>query len=323
MKRLWYGGAATVVLAGAAYGWAGDALAPLLPAEEPVRVLFVGDLMLDRNVARAATTVGARGLFATSTLELFADADLRVGNLEGTITTNASIAQRNNKILRFTFDPALARDVLQLLRFDAVSLANNHALDFGEFGYDDTVAALSALGIKTFGQPYNDTGKRSTMLEVRGKQLCFVGYHSLFVPDRTNVVADVQSLRPRCWRVVVVAHWGEEYETLSNDAQQSQAHAFIDAGADLVIGAHPHVVQEVEVYQGKAIFYSLGNFVFDQNFSWETMHGLGVQVDLYEEKTRFTLIPLTIANQHASVTVGADRERTLEQAGSVAQFILP
>ena len=285
---------------------------PDAPPEGPVRVLFVGDIMLDRNVARTAESEGAQALFATSTRALFADADLRVANLEGTITTSSSIARRNHLLLRFTFNPTIAREALGFLHLDAVSLANNHALDFGEFGYDETRKNLDTIGVQPFGQPFNDKGRLSTRLEVRGKTVCLVGYHALFAATTTPVVDEIERLRPGCWRVIVLAHWGEEYKTHSNAAQEAAAHAFIDVGADLVVGAHPHVVQNVEVYKDKAIFYSLGNFMFDQNFSWGTTHGLALRADFYEDKTSFILTPITIAEQHASVGTS-----------TLAGFILP
>lgn len=314
----------------AAYVPAAQVFAPVFFEEPPVRVLFVGDLMLDRNVAVSARQGGAPALLSTNTRALFADADLRVLNLEGAVTTEPSIAQRNHEILRFTFDPALTRDVLAQLRVDAVSLANNHALDFFDSGFVRTREALASWGVTPFGHPQNVAGALSARIGKDPRLVCLVGYHALFAPDRTEVLAELARIRPECWRVVVFAHWGEEYQTRSGAPQQHAAHEFVDAGADLVIGAHPHVVQEVEVYQGRAIFYSLGNFMFDQNFSWETTHGLAVRVDFYEHKTAFTLVPLTVAEQHSIPTAGQDRERVLRltglplsQNGKVAEFTLP
>jgi poly-gamma-glutamate capsule biosynthesis protein CapA/YwtB (metallophosphatase superfamily) len=295
----------------------------------PVRVVFVGDLMLDRNVARSAYEGGVQSLFSTSTLELLGSADVRVANLEGTVTTNTSIAQRDHSILRFTFDPAVASSALALLGLDAVSLANNHTLDFGASGYAQTRGYLEQWGIPAFGHPLNDARYLSAAVTVDGRQLCFVGYHALFEPDRTEVLSAIRALRPTCWRIVVMPHWGEEYHTRSNGPQQAAAHELLDAGADLVVGAHPHVVQEVEVYRGKAIFYSLGNFMFDQNFSWATMHGLAVVAELGESSTYFRLIPLTVAGQYSSVAEGPDRQKVLDLAGvpggegQVAEFSLP
>ncbi len=126
----------------------------------------------------------------------------------------------------------------------------------------------------------------------------------LFKPDTEPVVQEISRIRPGCWRVVVVAHWGVEYAATNTPAQRREANEFVDAGADLVIGAHPHVVEPVETYRGKAIFYSLGNFMFDQNFSTATTEGLAVRVDFYEAKVAFTLTPLSIKEQYSSVGKG-------------------
>lgn len=286
-----------------------------------VRVLFVGDIMLDRNVARSAAAYGIPYLFASTSL-LFADADVRVANLEGSVTDRPSIAQRDNTILRFTFDPAAARETLDFLRLTAVSLANNHTYDFGAEGYAQTRGRVAQAGVAAFGHPNNAEGELSTRVESGGKSFCFVGFHSLFVSAATPVIKEIERLRPECWRVVVFAHWGEEYQSRANAAQQAAAHAFIDAGADVVIGAHPHVVQNVEVYNGRAIFYSLGNFMFDQNFSWATTHGLAVRADFYEDRTAFFLTPTVIKDQKTGIAEGADRQKILDTA-TVADFTLP
>lgn len=313
MKRLLIGGGFFIIAAGIAYSAPAPAYAPArAPEEAPVRVLFVGDLMLDRNVAGSAEEEGVASLFSTSTRNLFADADARVANLEGAVTSHPSIARVNHNILHFTFEPALAGQALELLHISAVSLANNHTFDFGARGYQETRDRVEASGVAVFGHPYNATGSMSTVFTVNNKTLCLVGFHSLYDAGTAPVTGEITALRPFCWRVIVFAHWGDEYKERSNSAQQEAGHAFIDAGADLVVGAHPHVVQEYEVYKHKAIFYSLGNFMFDQNFSLETTRGLAVRADFYEDKTDFILTPTVIADQHASVG-----------ASGVAQFSLP
>ncbi len=289
--------------------------------EEPnPSILFVGDIMLDRNVARHAMA-STTALFA-GVVDLFATADARVANLEGAITLNPSIAQRDNTILHFTFDPVLAKEALVPLNLSAVSLANNHAYDFGRAGYVATQGYLEAWGIKPFGHPYN-VNSLSTTVAVHGKQLCLVGYHSLYGGSTAEVVGEITRLRPLCYKVIVVPHWGDEYEPVANDAQVAAAHEFVDAGADLVVGAHPHVVQNVEVYQGRAIFYSLGNFMFDQDFSWATTHGLAVKVTFGTGSTAFTLTPITIKGQEATVANEADSVRVLGATGRLAEFTLP
>lgn len=293
----------------------------LQPQEPNPSVLFVGDIMLDRSVARHATASSTSVLFA-GVLGLLQTADARVANLEGAITLNPSVAQVDNAILHFTFEPSLAQAALAPLRLSAVSLANNHAYDFGRSGYDATQGYAREWGIKPFGHPYN-ARDLSTSLTVRGKTLCLVGYHSLYDPGTTEVVAEIAALRPSCYRTIVFAHWGDEYAPAANAQQVAAAHAFVDAGADLVIGAHPHVVQNVEEYRGKAIFYSLGNFMFDQDFSWATTHGLAVKATFGEASTSFKLTPITIKGQEASVSNEADASRVLGAAGRLAEFALP
>jgi poly-gamma-glutamate synthesis protein (capsule biosynthesis protein) len=319
-----------IVLGIAAYIPAKTAAAPFWkPAPKaPIRVMFGGDIMLDRSVARTAAADGPEALFA-GIAEAFNDSDIRIANLEGTITANPSIAQVDHTILRFTFDPTIAERSLAPLRLSAVSLANNHTLDFASAGYAETHDNLEAFGIGAFGQPLNATGKLSTMVEYGGKKFCFVGYHALYDPATSTVAAEIQALRPGCWKIAVISHWGVEYEHVADDTQRSAAHAFIDAGADLVVGAHPHVVQGHEVYQGKAIFYSLGNFMFDQNFSWGTTHGMLLRADFSDTETHFVLIPTVLRQQKVGLAVGEDRQKVLDFAGirlpdgQVAEFSLP
>ncbi len=269
---------------------------PLRP-KDSLSVLFVGDIMLDRSVAVHAREVGDKKLFE-GVKDLFAPSDVLVGNLEGTLTTNPSVAQKDNSILRFTFEPKYAQ-LLADLGFTAVSLANNHALDFGEFGYDDTLHYLNQVNIAAFGSPYNDS-HLAIKLVVNNKTLCLVGYHALFAPAYAKVVEKIEEIRAQCEEIVVMTHWGEEYQHEPIEQQKNAAHAFVDAGADVIIGAHPHVVQPLEVYKGHAIFYSLGNFLFDQGWRPEVRRGFAVEVVFEKEKTRFVLTPV---NTYKEVTV--------------------
>lgn len=264
----------------------GSITLPFFHEPTPVRVLFVGDIMLDRSVAAHAEAAGDEALFAGAA-PLVAGRDFVVGNLEGTITNNPSVSRVDPGILRFTFAPRMA-EVLARAGFSAVSLANNHALDFGEFGYEDTFNYLAKQEIVAFGSPFNEQ-HIAAEIRVRDKTLCLVGYHQLFDPSPDNVLAKIKDIKPRCSYTVLVAHWGEEYQHEPTPAQRSAAHTFIDAGVDVVIGAHPHVVEPLEIYKGKAIFYSLGNFIFDQGWMPEVRRGLAVGIEFSDATTRFML----------------------------------
>lgn len=310
MRPLLMGSGALVLVGLGVLLWPGVGHTPTTPVVhenagtgETVRILFVGDIMLDRLVAVHARREGDAVLF-DGVAELLRAADIVVGNLEGSITTFPSVAERDPKILRFTFDPRFAR-ALKDAGFDALSLANNHALDFGVEGYAQTVGFLQDAGIAPFGHPLN-TESLSTSVAVGSTVVCFLGYHSLFDPDSAWVVAELKRLRPLCSYMVVMAHWGEEYQHEPTAHQRAMAHTFVDLGADMVVGAHPHVVQPVEIYNNRAIFYSLGNFIFDQNFQSEVRRGVALQVHFASSTARFTAFPvttyLTVRSGDASTT---------------------
>jgi len=278
--------------------------------EMPVHALFVGDVMLDRNVAERASAEGSHTLLS-AVERLFLGSDINVLNLEGTITTEPSPARVDHNVLRFTFEPDMVKNIFSSLNLDVVSLANNHALDFGSEGYEQTRSYLKDWSISTFGHPLNKKEFLSSQIQVRGKLFCFVGYMQLFTPVVEKVLQEINIMRNKCEKVVVFAHWGEEYVPYATASQREVGQSFIDAGADVVVGAHPHVVQPVELYNGKPIFYSLGNFVFDQNFSWETMHGIALHVEFADSYTRFTFMPVSIHDGVVSVADYADSQRVL------------
>lgn len=286
----------------------GDIALPFFHTAAPVRMLFVGDIMLDRAVAEHAEEAGDAVLFKNAA-PLFAGRDLIVGNLEGTITDNSSISRVDNSILRFTFSPRMA-GVLADAGIGAVSLANNHALDFGESGFNETLNYLDQQNIASFGSPLN-SAHIATQVDVRGKKICLVGYHQLFDPNPTSVLAKLNELAPQCDYTVLMAHWGVEYSHEPTQAQQELAHQFIDAGADVVIGGHPHVVEPVEIYNSHAIFYSLGNFIFDQGWMSDVRRGAAVTIDFSDTKTTFTVVPVE-TYLGASLGDGATNEAVLQ-----------
>ena len=268
-----------------------------LKADNP-KIVFTGDIMLDRGVAIHAKNYGdvslARGL-----RDIFRGSDAVVGNLEGAITDEKSVAIENNSIFHFTFDPHYAT-WLKSVGFTAMSSANNHSFDFGTSGYLKTVNYLRKAGIISFGSASNSVNI-SGELKIKNQNICLVGYHSLYNPDVTSVIKEIEKIKPQCSYIILVAHWGVEYELQPSLEQQAIAHTLIDAGADVIIGAHPHVVEPLEIYKGKAIFYSLGNFIFDQNFSAETKRGLAVRVEIGEGKVGFNLLPIVINNSEAAL----------------------
>lgn len=256
-------------------------------SDEPVEMVFVGDIMLDRSVRSKIDAYGFDYLFEGIKI-IFEDADLVVGNLEGSVTENPSVSQADNSKLRFTFATSTAFK-LRELGFTHVSLANNHALDFGEFGLEDTEHYLTNAGLYFFGSPYNERNLLSMPI-VNEEKICLLGYHSLFNAKTDPIIAELSQSDNFCDYTILYAHWGAEYENKPEEDTRVLARSFIDAGVDLIIGSHPHVIQPVEIYNGKAIFYSLGNFIFDQDFSIETRQGLAIRLELTKRTQKFHLI---------------------------------
>jgi len=277
--------------------------------DDNIHILFVGDIMLDRGVSLHAKKHGIDTLFS-GVERLFLGTNMVVGNLEGTITDNQSISEKDPSMLKFTFASTFA-ELLKKLNFTTLSLANNHALDFGGDGYRQTEYYLGDVGIKYFGSPINDYNL-SVNTFIYGKTICFVGYHDLFTFNQESVIGEIKKIKNSCNYVILLTHWGIEYSKTPSDRQRELAHGFIDAGADLIIGSHPHVVQPVEIYNNKAIFYSLGNFIFDQDFSFETRHGLAVNVEFDNDKIHFVLVPTFSNRAEVEITNIKDGEKTLQ-----------
>lgn len=200
-------------------------------------------------------------------------ADLAIGNLEGAIGTRPAAGVGIPLLL-----PAEAPARLAAAGFDLLSLANNHSLDAGSTGLDGTRRALQAAGIDPLGNG------RVVMREVAGRTFAFVGWNDLGSPSEEELVVKVRQADGEADHVIVIVHWGREYQRTPVLPQRELAQRLLDAGADIILGSHPHVVQPLEVRappgskdDARLVAYSLGNFVFDQG--WEdTAEGLGLRL---------------------------------------------
>lgn len=253
------------------------AAAPFLSAPQHAEVLFVGDMMFDRSIRQAMDEKGADFVFSCIKNELDR-ADVVVGNLEGPITSHDSksvgsaVGSPDNFV--FTF-PEYVAPMLARHNVGAVSLGNNHILNFGYSGVQSTEDTLRTAGVGYFGEP-GDLSVHE--IEVRKVQLSFVGYNQFAGGGgASTTISQIERERAEGRLPIVFAHWGDEYVP-ANDLQKRLARRFIDAGAEIVIGAHPHVIQEHEVYAGKHVYYSLGNFVFDQYWNDAVRRGMLVRV---------------------------------------------
>jgi poly-gamma-glutamate synthesis protein (capsule biosynthesis protein) len=267
--------------------------------KKPLSLLFLGDLMFDRRIRTMAQERGNDYLFQGLS-ELLQGQDLVIANLEGPLTGRPSVSlgsrrrQKNHYV--FNFDPGLAR-TLKKQHLTLVHLGNNHILDFGREGLEETRRHLELAGIDYFGDPLA-AEKRWLIKEVASIRLAFISYNQFVGHGVEKTLADLKHARPRAQLVVVYAHWGGEFRREPGERLRRLAHLFIEAGADLIIGSHSHTVQPREAYRGKMIYYSLGNFIFDQYGQPETRRGLAVKVNLdpADLKMEFVEIPLSLEN---------------------------
>lgn len=199
---------------------------------------------------------GDGSVFLAGVRSVFDQDDLTLVNMEGPLTTRG---ERQDKTFAFRGDPAYV-EVLKTGSVEAASLANNHSYDYGNDGYWDTFKTLGDTGIMPFGY------EESQILTVKGIPVGLVGINALEAGAPDQLQEELTKVKERGAQLTVVFfHWGSELETRPDEDQVWLAHLAVDQGADLVLGAHPHVIQPLETYKGRTICYSLGNFCFGGN----------------------------------------------------------
>ena len=277
--------------------------------KEEVSLIAVGDISYSRGVERIVKKQNDINYPFLKIGDYLKNADLVFGNLETPITEGREI---NDFEMIFRSNP-LTEKALKLNNFSILSLANNHTPNFGEKGLKDTFFYLEKEGIKYVGAGENEkTAYQPVYIEKKGIKFAFLAYNdSDVVPlsykatenfagtafmETEKMIEAVKKAKQKSDFVIVSMHSGNEYVNKPNSSQVNFAHSAIDAGADLVIGHHPHVVQILEKYKDKYIFYSLGNFIFDQQAS-ETRKGLMIKVYFTKDEiTKISLLPIIMKN---------------------------
>jgi gamma-polyglutamate biosynthesis protein CapA len=272
-------------------------------SNEEIKILFLGDMMFDRYIRQVGEKRGYDFIFQ-GVDEILKDNDLVVGNLEGPITENKSVSvdsefgSKNNYI--FTFDPQVA-SVMKNHGIGLVNLGNNHILNFGEAGLEQTKNYLQQSGVKYFC----DKNIHYTIYKIQDTTIGFVCYNQFESDAENKTLDDIKTVKKQADFVILYTHWDKEYEMTPLQNTKELAHRFIDAGADAIIGSHPHVVQSKEIYKDISIYYSLGNFIFDQYFDPNSKQGLAVKVIINSSnrKLNFQEYQLQLKNNGQTVLV--------------------
>ena len=286
--------------------------------EKTTSIIFGGDVMLSRVVGQKMVKYNDFSWPLKDVSPTMLSADISVINLESPFTIGLKSYTVPTGSFSFNADPKSIL-ALKTAGVDLVSLANNHFGNQGKKGMQDTFTLLNENNITYVGAGLDsDEAHSYKELYANDSKFCFLGYaypSDLYVSgisspgiasmDQDVMAKNVQTARASCDSVIVMMHAGIEYVNKPNMQQKNFARAAIDAGADLVIGHHPHWVQVTEIYQGKPILYSLGNLVFDQMWSRETAQGALAKV-VYKGNTikEIEIIPIEIVDYGKAVLAG-------------------
>lgn len=273
---------------------------------EPI-LSFAGDMLFTENTLSRYHQQGISSMFSEELLSSMTDADLFMINEEFPFSTRGEAAE--DKQFTFRVDPSYVR-IFQEIGVDVATVANNHALDFGVNAFTDSLDTLDQAGIARVGGGRTLSEAKAPVIRTVGDSTVGILGASRVIPvsswaagnarpgmftayDQAPLLNEISDLSSQCDYTVVYLHWGIEKDEYPQEYQRKLAYACIDAGADLVVGSHPHVLQGFETYKGKLIAYSLGNFLFSNSTNPTVL----LQVHIKEDGTlAASLIPCTRVN---------------------------
>jgi poly-gamma-glutamate synthesis protein (capsule biosynthesis protein) len=284
-------------------------------------VIATGDVIPARHTDYTIRQLGNDFDYTVAaTKDITAAADITVISLEAPLIDGCPVIE--GQTFTFCGQPGFT-SALVAAGVDVATLENNHIGNYGSPGIEQTEGFLDAAGIK-WADRYTPA-----IIDVRGFKFGFLGFNAVGeIVDRDAMVAAIQALRPQVDVLSVGIHWGGEYMSvpstapgIADDDPQELAHLMIDAGADLIIGNHPHWVQAVEVYNGKYITYAHGNFIFDQMWSYETTLGVIGKYTFYDDTLiGVEYVPIKIENYAQPVPLtGDERQSVLDTMRDASQ----
>jgi poly-gamma-glutamate synthesis protein (capsule biosynthesis protein) len=255
---------------------------------------FLGDIMLDRGV-RSSVNKNFNGDYSSlfEKMTVLKKSDIVFANLEGPASDQGKDLRN---LYSFRMDPSTI-PALKGAGFNILSVANNHAGDWGREAFIDTLNRLDENEIRYTGGGVKKDAESPTIIEKYGMKIGFLGFSDvgpqslvakedtigILLANNPRYEEIIRNAKSQVDYLVVSIHWGDEYKTTNNKRQETLAKKAVDAGAKLVIGHHPHVTQNTEVYKDSLIVYSLGNFIFDQKFSVATMQGMLLELKLWRD----------------------------------------
>ena len=322
IRNVYYGGEAD-----AKSEWIKERLdIPDIREPDYVTLTFLGDIMLDRGV-RSSVNKNFAGDYSKlfENLDHLQDRDIVFGNLEGPASDQG---QDLGSLYSFRMNPSVI-PALRGAGFNVLSVSNNHAGDWGRDAFIDTLDRLEENEIAYAGGGWKGRAESPTVVEKYGMKIGFLAFTDvgpnwleateekagILLANNPSFSDIIKKANEKVDHLVVSFHFGEEYKELHNDRQEKLAHEAVDSGAKIVIGHHPHVEQDTETYKESFIAYSLGNFIFDQKFSAETMQGMMLDMKLHRNgdmSVRKNTVKLNNLFQPESIIFGKEQKLNFE-----------
>lgn len=332
-QKITYGSLLIVLVLLGLWVWFGHSPQPSQSdALSPVNLLMVGDINLGRQTGQKI--LGGDNNYAFEYLnERLSAYDITFGNLESQLVDLGGETQSPTNEYRFAGPPEGA-DGLKESGFDIVSIANNHMWDYGKDALFSTIDNLDRVGVKHAGaSKYPDTVYQPAVIEAQRQKIAFFAVTNLLNgyeksgatnyvawADADKLIPVIEQTKPQVDWIVVSIHWGSEYVAQPSKAQIELGHKLIDAGANVVVGHHPHVPQGVEEYNGGVILYSLGNFAFWQPFDYWTQHSFMAEVTLLPSTGRVEYNPIAInAGWQPRLATDKDEVKILQYVAKLSE----
>lgn len=294
--------------------------------KKDITISFTGDILLDRGVRDKLINEGTDYPYI-KVKDVLKKSDIAVGNLEcPLIDKGTPVIKRRDLIFKGDVENA---DALKRAGYNVLNLANNHVMDYGRDGLINTIKILNSSSIQTVGAGKDKKDANTPLfINKNGIKVGILGYnvfpaegftYSDSKPDTARLEQklmkeNIRKAKNKCDFLIVTLHWGNEYSFYPSDFQKEIAHFAVDSGCDVVIGHHPHVLQGVEKYKDKLVFYSLGNFVFDKQIPNGTAETVILNCKIKKNGTvDYEVIPAKIKDCQPTPVYGSEADYVLNR----------